>query len=449
MVVSPVVLAAKVAVLLDDLIPAGEGALAAQLGVHLLPLAPDAQLYGLVAGVAEPEVDVVVADRGPGAERNVHTFVGGQRVGMVVELGHLQRAVQHQLVQRVRKVAQPAADVGRQAVVCDDAPLFIAVAAGDFAHRLPKGEYLPRADQQPVDLAGRQADVDRLVLLVFQVDARRAADHVDGARIHQVGQRLALVGAGKGLRVQPVSQVAAQNFFLYRDRIEQRVHLAKQFTAFLRHGGLLSRQGDGTDATAPAAVAPAAQQQGFHRAALAEMALVGMVQKLHQDAVQPGAVGAVDIGKDLVAHHHGLLGPQAQHLHGAAVGGGVRLVGQGDVGRIVDVGQKPQDAFLAVVGEQQRFQPGAVDARKQRVHRRGRVVAVRHQRVVDVKQHAAVAQAVQRVVVDGKYAGGVFTGVKHPQHRRPPVWGAGTGPRGGSARQTRARISRQKRRCRW
>ena len=68
------------------------------------------------------------------------------------------------------------------------------------------------------------------------------------------------------------------------------------------------------------------------------------------------------------------------------------------------MGEEAQDAFLTVVGEQQRFQPGAVDAAEQFVHRRVGVGAVEHQRVVDVQQQAPVAQLVELFIVQGKDA---------------------------------------------
>ena len=224
----------KVVILLRQLVANAKGTLAAQGRVQGFPLHAQPELEGLVGVVAESVVDVVVADRGACAERDPRPLVGGQGVGVVVELGHGQRAVKDQQVQRIAQVAQTAAGSGNQLAVLDHASVQIALGLRGPADGPPEGEGLARTDQQTVQPLACQSDVDGLVLLQGQIHAGGALDQMGLALRGCLGQGLVGPGHGKAVAAPQIGQTPKQDAFFLGDFKKQGVALTEQL-ALLGH----------------------------------------------------------------------------------------------------------------------------------------------------------------------------------------------------------------------
>ena len=129
------------------------------------------QLDILIRIVLKTVVNVVVTDGSARAEGHPFAFFRGQGIGMVMEFGNLQRAVQHHVMNGISQIAEAAPQTGNQLVVYDDAPVFIAFFLGSFSHRMPEGQDLIGINHQFIYFFTGQTDVDGLVLLQPQVNA--------------------------------------------------------------------------------------------------------------------------------------------------------------------------------------------------------------------------------------------------------------------------------------
>ena len=153
---------------------------------------------------------------------------------MVVQLGDGEGAVQHQPVDQVRQLAQPAPDASAQIAAGDGQSFLVALAAGGVAHRAPEGKGLARGDDQPVHLRGSQLQIAGLALLQpGGHPSQPAADH-RAVALHQSRQRLGLPGICEPLAAGQVPHPAQKPFLAQRDPVAHRTVFTKQFS--LRHG---------------------------------------------------------------------------------------------------------------------------------------------------------------------------------------------------------------------
>ena len=76
------------------------------------------------------------------------------------------------------EIAKSAADAYRQFFVFDYPTLFIPVFGGRASDGFPKRKYFPGADYQPVDFFCGKPDIDCLVKLMSQINARGALNHI-------------------------------------------------------------------------------------------------------------------------------------------------------------------------------------------------------------------------------------------------------------------------------
>ena len=115
------------------------------------------QLDVLVRIIFETVINIIVAYGSARAERYPFPFLGGQGIGMMMKLGHGQRAVQHHIMDGVAQITKTAPQSGDQFVVYDDAPVFIAFFLGGFAYRMPEGKNLAGVNHQLVQFLRRPA----------------------------------------------------------------------------------------------------------------------------------------------------------------------------------------------------------------------------------------------------------------------------------------------------
>lgn len=113
-----------------------------------------------------------------------------------MELGHGQRAYQHNAVNRVCQVAQPAADARQNMITHQNPPIPVALALGRLAHPMPEGKRLTWADENAVEPFIGKVDVDGLVLLQDWVDALAALDEVRTVLRHYARQRRGILRVG-------------------------------------------------------------------------------------------------------------------------------------------------------------------------------------------------------------------------------------------------------------
>ena len=190
-----------------------------------------------------------------------------------MELGHGQRAYQHNAVNRVCQVAQPAADARQNMITHQNPPIPVALALGRLAHPMPEGKRLARADENAVELFIGKADVDGLVLLQDWVDALAALDEVRTVLRHYAGQRRGILRVGIVFLCEKILDMALADFLLQRNFVTGRADIAEHETASLSYAVQ----------TAPAArVTVVKPEDGFFQHTLfAIVRLAGQPDEIH------------------------------------------------------------------------------------------------------------------------------------------------------------------------
>ena len=171
-----------------------EGRFRTQLSAKRVFIQPDQKLNRLAACVLKAIVNIVIKNGGPCAEGNAPALIGKQRIGVVMQLGHRQRAVEDQQMDHVAQLAKSAADSGAQSVLADHQPIFIAFFCGRPSDGVPKGEHLARPDQQSVYLRAGKTQVFNFILLKLQINGVQFADQNGAVPFDDIGQRRQIMG---------------------------------------------------------------------------------------------------------------------------------------------------------------------------------------------------------------------------------------------------------------
>ena len=181
--------------------------------------------------VSETVIDEVIIDGSAGTVRNAPAFgVWGEGIGVVVYFRNRQRAVEHEAVDAVGKVAQASPDAGDEFAVLYYASFAEAVALGGFSHKKPERERLAWIYDKAVYLAAGKSDVLGLAFLQCRIDAWPAFDESVAVGADYYGQRLVLLVSCKMFVAEEILQVPPRDFFRERYFICRRTEFAEEFS---------------------------------------------------------------------------------------------------------------------------------------------------------------------------------------------------------------------------
>lgn len=96
-----------------------------------------------------------------------------------MELGHIERTVQHKKVDGIGKVAQPSSYIRNQFPSLNHATVFVALFRSYLSRQPEERERLPGADDKPVHGIDGNFEVHDLILLKHGIDAfSRLDEHI-------------------------------------------------------------------------------------------------------------------------------------------------------------------------------------------------------------------------------------------------------------------------------
>ena len=173
-------------VFLNEPVPVRKRPLAAELSAQGPILDPGQKLHRLIGTVVKAIINVVVADRGAGSEGHSAPLIRKQGVGMMMELRHLEGAVQNQPVNQISHRAQASPEAGNQLSVFDHQALLVALPCGGFPDGFPKGKGLARTNDQTVDLVAGKLNICDLVLLQPQVHPVKLPNQDRAVAFHDI-----------------------------------------------------------------------------------------------------------------------------------------------------------------------------------------------------------------------------------------------------------------------
>ena len=204
---------------------------AAPLTAQMRIRRPDEKLERRPRRVLKAVIQIVVGNGRADPERDLSAAVGEQiKPIMMMVLHYTQRRMEHQPVQQVGELAQPAADALRRLPPFDHEPFAVALPHRGRSHEPPERKDFARPDEHARHFRRGKPQIDGLVFLEPHVHVAEPPPDERGMAICQYRKRLFPPRPGKGAGAAQILQMPEHNALPARKLVCKRAQITKQLT---------------------------------------------------------------------------------------------------------------------------------------------------------------------------------------------------------------------------
>ena len=177
----------------------------AQFRVQIPFIRGNDQLKGLGGSVLESVVQIIVADAGPHAERDLPSEVR-EKVDSVMMMifDDLKRCVQDDPVDEIAQLTQSAPDSPVGPAVTNHETFAVAFSGGSLPNQMPQGKNFTGADQNAGYLRRGKRQVDRLVFLKRHIHIAQLPPDQGFMLADHHGEQNVRIQAAKALRAEKI-----------------------------------------------------------------------------------------------------------------------------------------------------------------------------------------------------------------------------------------------------